>query len=288
VRAVLLLFAFFFSPGALWALPPSPSEAALLGLVQGAAEFFPISSSAHLLLLEECLGVPMGDEEAGNHPSHGAFHCLLELASIATIIFAYWRRMGQMLLGLLGRSAEGLRLLILLCLAFLPTAALGAFLPVAPPGIRGLALPMALGGVYLLLCERVLGGRGTRSLGEMGIADALLIGSLQLVALFPGVSRSLMTLSAGLLLGFSAPVAVEFSFLLGLGTALAGSCYRLAGGGWVVLLSWPLAPIAVGCGCAFLCSALFLFPALCWLSHRSLRPFAYYRLLLGSLLLIFF
>ncbi|MDR2664464.1 MAG: hypothetical protein LBB14_02995 [Puniceicoccales bacterium] len=268
--------------------PIGDGEAALAGAVQGLAEFLPISSSAHLLLLRE---LTRGGETPTADRKEALWHfdLLLQLASACAVFAAYPRRTGQLCRGIAGRSREGLRLLGLLLLAFLPAALAGALLDLLrwhpSPGLRALGWPLLLGGAYLLAFEHIFRQRGRRELAELDGRDALFIGAAQTLALFPGVSRSLMSLTAALARGLCPSAAVEFTFFLGGGTIGAAAGHRFFAGGLSTLATFSGKSVAIGCGCAFLCAIPSLFILNHLLRNCTLRPFAYYRILLGLAIL---
>ncbi len=197
--------------------------AVILGLVQGAAEFLPVSSSGHLALLQAFF--------PGLAPADGlSFDVVLHLGTLISLTVVYRRELLS-LIGALGRllrrrgePGEERRLLGLLALGTLP---LGLALPVkgwieavsCDPRFIGGAL--LLNGALLYISDRVIAGRkGAR---EAAAADALLVGFAQAFAVFPGISRSGSTVAAGLLAGLDRSFAVRYSFLLSY-PAVLGAC----------------------------------------------------------------
>ncbi|MDR0678805.1 MAG: hypothetical protein LBF24_00955 [Puniceicoccales bacterium] len=273
-------------------VPIGFGEASISGALQGLTEFWPVSSSAHLLILRELAG-PNWASGGARTDAIWHFDLLLQLASALAILVAYPRRVGQLFLGALGRSQEGRRILCCLLLAFFPVALVGALLDYLhwhpSPPIRTIAWSLLLGGMYILIFESIFHRKGRRQLSEFDYRDALFVGIAQTIALFPGVSRSLMGLTASLALGLCPLAAVEFTFFLGYGTIAAAACYRLLAGGLAAIAALPIGPVAFGCGCAFLCAIPSLFfqnYLSCLLQNRSLLPFGYYRVLLGLIILV--
>ncbi|MDR2668145.1 MAG: undecaprenyl-diphosphate phosphatase [Puniceicoccales bacterium] len=262
------------------------SEAVAYGAVQGISEFLPVSSSAHLMILGAALN--RGDCESAWY-----FDLSLQFASALAVVVIYSRRILQLLCGLLGKSREGLRLAALLFIAFLPGAICGAAMDAFNFGransIGALGWPLIGGGIYLIFFEKYRRRRrGVKKLSNITVADAIFIGAMQAVALIPGVSRSLMSLSACLFIGLAIPNAVEFSFLLGAETISAAVCYEFLKGNMMAMGSIPL--------CCTLCGALvaffFAFPAIKFLRYllvsNAFISMAYYRIVLGALLLSHF
>lgn len=200
--------------------------ALLLGLVQGVAEFLPVSSSGHLALLQHFFRSELPGESAL------LFDVLLHLGTLGAVLAAYRRELGAMLRALpprpgAGEGGEG-RLLGLLCLGSLPLVPAvllkgrieGLF---AKPLFIGCALLFT--GCLLYLSGRVLPGGETEKTAKA--SRALGVGCAQALALLPGVSRSGSTIAAGLFLGFRRDFAVRFSFLLSVPAVLGAGALEL-------------------------------------------------------------
>ena len=202
----------------------------LLGLIQGVAEFLPISSSGHLAIAQNLLGL----ESAGSVPEF--FDVLLHLGTLIAVFAAYWKDICEMVVeffrgigDLAHRSTPSpvppaRRLILLIIVGTLP---LFAVLPVRK-AVQGLGDNMVFVGAALIvtgfllfLCDRVRKGRKTERSATW--ADALLVGVGQAVATLPGVSRSGMTITAGCFVGYERTFAVRFSFLLSIPAVLGAN-----------------------------------------------------------------
>lgn len=202
----------------------------LLGLIQGVAEFLPISSSGHLAIAQNLLGL----ENAGSVPEF--FDVLLHLGTLIAVFAAYWKDICEMVVeffrgigDLAHRSTPSpvppaRRLILLIIVGTLP---LFAVLPVRK-AVQGLGDNMVFVGAALIvtgfllfLCDRVRKGRKTERSATW--ADALLVGVGQAVATLPGVSRSGMTITAGCFVGYERTFAVRFSFLLSIPAVLGAN-----------------------------------------------------------------
>ena len=202
----------------------------LLGLVQGVAEFLPISSSGHLAIAQNLLGM----EEAGSVPEF--FDVLLHLGTLIAVFAAYWKDICEMVVELfrgIGDLAHrstpspvppARRLILLIVVGTLP---LFAVLPIRK-AVQGLSDNMVfvgaaliVTGILLFLCDRVRKGRKTERSATW--VDALLVGVGQAVATLPGVSRSGMTITAGCFVGYERRFAVRFSFLLSIPAVLGAN-----------------------------------------------------------------
>jgi undecaprenyl-diphosphatase len=269
-------------------------QAVILGLVEGITEFLPISSTGHLVVATSLMGLDQGPEaEAAK-----AFDVVIQGGAILAVVGLYWPRFVQMLMGLLGRDPAGLRLLIHLAIAFVPAAALGLAIH---PWIKAnlfypfpVTLALGLGGVYMLvLSARRKDAPPGRPLEEMTPLDALTIGVLQCVSLWPGTSRSMMTITGGMIVGLSATAAAEFSFLLGVPTLLAASGLDLAkdlyhahrtGAPTLFQVLGP-GPCVVGLLVAAISAAVAVRWLVGFLNRRGLAPFGWYRLIACVLLM---
>ena len=202
----------------------------LLGLVQGVAEFLPISSSGHLAIAQNLLGL----EDAGSVPEF--FDVLLHLGTLIAVFAAYWTDICEMVVeffrgigDLVHRSTPSpvppaRRLILLIIVGTLP---LFAVLPIRKH-VQGLTDNMVfvgaaliVTGILLFLCDRVRKGRKTERSATW--LDALLVGVGQAVATLPGVSRSGMTITASCFVGYERRFAVRFSFLLSIPAVLGAN-----------------------------------------------------------------
>jgi len=260
-------------------------QATVLALIQGLTEFLPISSSAHLAL------VPL----LSAWPDQGlAFDCVVHLGTLTAVIFYFRSELARMFTGLIhtviARSwhvDEDGRLAWYVGLATIPVGLAGlAFKDVVETDLRTIAVIAwaSIGfGLLLWLADRV--GKRSRHEGEWTLPAAMLVGLAQAVALIPGTSRSGITMTAALMLGFTRQAAARFSFLLSIPViALAGGLkvrdwLHTPGqaAGWDALLIG----YAVSAVSAYACIHYFLK----FLERTGMGPFVVYRVLLGLILL---
>jgi undecaprenyl-diphosphatase len=263
-------------------------QALVLGLVEGITEYLPISSTGHLILTSALLGLDTPERR----DALAAFEIAIQGGAIAAVLGLYRERVGQAARGLVGRDPSGARLVLNLAIAFLPAALLGPLLDDAIEEHLFRSAPvlaaLLVGGLWMLQ----LGRRGT----EGGLAcdaldwrRALGIGLLQCVAMWPGTSRSMMTIAGGVMLGLRARDAAEFSFLLGVPTLGAACAYKLAQNLWAAWrgeapslfeqLGWG--PVLLGFAVAALSAALAVRWLVEFLTRRGLAPFGWYRIALA-------
>ena len=206
--------------------------ALVLGVVQGIAEFLPISSSGHLSLLQYFFGM----EEPDN-----LYNILLHFATLAAVCVVYWRDIEEMIVEFFrgaaalvsgdksqGRPPEGRRLVLLVILGTLPLFLVLPFDDL----VEGMganptfvALMLLLTGCILFLSDHYSGGKKTARTAT--VKDALLVGLAQGMATIPGLSRSGTTISAGMALGFDRNFAVRYSFLLSLPAVLGATLLKV-------------------------------------------------------------
>ena len=249
-------------------------QAIVLGIVEGVTEFLPVSSTAHLLVAQRLMGI--ASDRASN-----AYAVAIQGGAIAAVLVLYRHRLAQVCLGLIGRDPSGARLAASIAVAFLPAAVAGLAFDELLERYLFAPLPIAaawaLGGLLLLAVSSRLSPGGPR-LDTVSIRAALIIGVCQCAALWPGVSRSLATILAGVAVGLSLSAAVEFSFLLGLLTLGAATAYKAIEAGPAMLAAYGITEIAAGFLTACVAAMLSVFWMVQWLQRRSLAVFGWWRL----------
>ena len=258
-------------------------DAVILGLVEGATEFLPVSSTGHLLVAQRTLG--LGGTTSQDR-ALDAYAICIQGGAILAVVALYRRRIGDLANGALGRSTEGRRLLAALVVAFAPAALLGLLLAdtikSALFGVGPVAAAWLVGGIVILVAQR--GGwtaGGPIDLDSIRPGHALVIGVAQALALWPGVSRSLVTIMAALLVGCTIRAAVEFSFLLGLVTLSAASGYEIVRSGGEIVRTFGVITPAVGLVVATVAAVLSIRWLVRWVEVRGLATFGYYRVAIG-------
>jgi undecaprenyl-diphosphatase len=273
-------------------------QAVTLGVVEGVTEYLPISSTGHLILASALLGL---SEPPELKRAVDAYSIVIQGGAIMAVLILYWRRVGAMIRGAVGRDRAGLRLLINIVLACLPATVLGIILNDWIERTLFFPAPvlaaLAIGGAAMLIVgrwQRRHFGLGDPAhpyveIDQLTWRSALAIGLIQCLSLWPGTSRSMVTIIGGMICGMRPRQAAEFSFLLGLPT-LGGAClYRAAGllrepdGTTIELLGGPLNIIA-GVVVAAVVAALAIEFLLTYLARHGLVLFGWYRLVFASIL----
>ena len=265
-------------------------KAVLLGVVEGVTEFLPVSSTGHLIVTERLVDV-------GRHPgtkdAADTYAITIQAGAILAVLVLYWSRIVEMGRGLVGRDEDGRRLLEATVIAFIPAAIVGVVLEKSIRdrlfGVWPVVVAWIVGGLAILAYARVLDARGRSTGGALetlGPRRALVIGAAQVLALWPGTSRSLVTILAALLVGLSVSAAVEFSFLLGLVTLGAATAFDALKHGKELIDTYGLFDPLVGFIAAFI-TALFVVRWLVrYLERHGIAIFGWYRLAVAAITLV--
>jgi undecaprenyl-diphosphatase len=261
----------------------SVTSAVILGIVEGLTEYLPVSSTGHLLVTNEILGLAQTPEA---ERALDTYAICIQAGAILAVLLLYRERIRQMLDGILGRSEEGRRVLAAVVVAFIPTAIIGLaivdWVRERLFGIGPIAAAWLVGGLAILALTRSgIMERGGRELTELTMGRAALIGVAQAIAMWPGTSRSLITIVAAVLVGLSLRAAVEFSFLLGLVTLSAATLATAAQDGAELVDLYGVATPAIGMVVAFVAAVASVRWMVSWLENRSFDVFGWYRIVIG-------
>lgn len=280
----------------------TPLQAIILGLVEGITEYLPVSSTGHLILAAAFLGL----DDPSVKSSVDAFNIVIQGGAILAVLGLYFPRVLSMLRGLVGKDRDGLRLAINILIAFLPAAVLGVVLDdwisskLFSPGPVIAAL--VVGGIYMIALDiwrkrkfpQAKEGEPQPGLdiSDLTPAKALFIGLVQCIAMWPGTSRSMMTITGGVMTGLRPAQAAEFSFLLGLPTLGGACCYKLLknlkhaseSGEPNLFEQLGYLPVVLGILVAAISAAFAVKWLVGFLNRHGLTPFGIYRILIGALL----
>jgi len=255
-------------------------KGAILGLVEGATEFIPVSSTGHLIVVSNWLGLV--DERSKT------FDVFIQLGAILAIVWLYRARLARAVAGA-RRDAGSRRFLINLFIAFLPAAVVG-FLThqwikerLFNPAVVAVAL--VVGGILILLIELWAPKPRIHDVNAVPPRTALGIGLAQVLSLIPGTSRSGATIMGGYALGLSRTAATEFSFFLAIPVMLAATLYDLMKS-WSVLAPSDIPLFAVGFIVSFVSALIVVKAFLSYVSGHSFKVFAWYRIAFGAVLLL--
>ncbi|MDK9708909.1 MAG: undecaprenyl-diphosphate phosphatase [Desulforhopalus sp.] len=269
-------------------------QAIVLGVVEGLTEYLPVSSTGHLLLAQRIMGIGedrdlSAGEKALGKEAADAYAICIQAGAIIAVLGLYFGRVRQMVMGLFGRDPVGLRLLIGMAAGFLPAAVLGLIFnrqikeylfgpwPVVVAWLAGGLAILAVSYRNRYNPTVRLGG----ALENLTWKMALIIGFAQCIAMWPGVSRSLVTIVGGVLVGLGLPAAVEFSFLLGVVTLGAATVYDGLKHGQAMLQTFSPQSLAIGLFFAFVSAVISVKWMVAYLNRHGLEIFGYYRVVLA-------
>jgi len=276
-------------------------QAILLGLIEGITEYLPVSSTGHLIVAQRLMGI--GTLTESDKLAADAFAICIQGGAILAVLGLYYKHVLKMLMGVLGRDPEGLKLAISVLVGFLPAAVLGLLLnEIIEETLFGLwpvIFAWIVGGMAILWTvsyRRRNPPRGNgRDILKLAWQSALFIGFLQCVAMWPGTSRSLMTICGGLIVGLSIKSAVEYSFLLGVLTLTAATVKKALwgiegagpqyetwfGGTKLMWETYGTVPLAAGLIAATVSAAFAVKWLVTYLQSHGLQIFGYYRIAIG-------
>jgi len=258
----------------------TPLAALILGIVEGLTEFLPISSTGHLILAGDLLGV--------NNDRGKIFQIVIQCGAILAVVWEYRVRLWSVLVQLpYDRGAQ--RFAANLLIAFIPLAVLGLLFGSAIKTSLFKPVPVAIafiaGGLIILWAERRKHVIRIQSVEDMRWPDALKVGIAQAFALIPGTSRAGSTIIGGLFFGLSRKAATEFSFFLAIPVLFAASAYELVRNRQLFFVE-DLGIFGIGLAAAFGSAFLCVRWLLRYISRHDFTVFAWYRIGFGILVLV--
>ena len=263
-------------------------QALILGLVEGITEYLPVSSTGHLLLAQRLLGIP-------SSTAADAFAISIQGGAILAVLGLYRARVASMIRGVFGGDETGRRLALNLLAAFVPAAVLGLILEKVIKkylfggnewGLWPVVAAWFVGGVAILAVSWHRKKKGETpgtglSLDQLTLRMAVIVGVAQCLAMWPGVSRSLITIVGAVLVGLSLPAAVELSFLLGVVTLSAATAKDALDNGSVMLAAYGPVPLLIGFVAAWASAVLAVRWMVGYLTRHGMEIFGWYRVLLA-------
>ncbi|MCC7146337.1 MAG: undecaprenyl-diphosphate phosphatase [Phycisphaeraceae bacterium] len=267
-------------------------QAMILGIVEGLTEYLPVSSTGHLVVVQQLLGIGTASAEAKR--AADAYAICIQGGAILAVAGLYYQRLRQMAAGVLGKSPAGLRMVINLAAGFFPAAVIGlAIKDLVKAHLFGpwpIIAAWFVGGVAILVVIRMraqaheVGGNLRKEgvdLEALTWRMGLVIGFAQCLAMWPGVSRSLITIVGGLLVGLNLAAAVEFSFLLGVITLTAATLLDAKEDGAVMVQQYGVQTMLIGAVAALVSAVLAVRWMVTYLRQHSLAIFGWYRIALA-------
>lgn len=271
----------------------------LLGVVEGVTEWLPISSTGHMILVNEFIKLDVSKE------FWRLFEVVIQLGAIMAVVILFWRQIFPF--GKKGNTCpmakEGILSYVNKDIMILWMKILVSCIPAAVIGIlyhetfealfysyKPISIALIVFGVAFIVIENRYKGKSSKinSLAEITFKTALIIGVFQLIAaIFPGTSRSGATIVGALLIGVSRTVAAEFTFFLAIPVMFGASLLKLLKYG-MVFTSWELIILAVGMLVSFVVSILVIKFLMSYIKKHDFKIFGWYRIVLGILILAYF
>lgn len=263
----------------------------IIAIVEGLTEFLPVSSTGHMIIAQNLLGVE-------STPFVKAFTFIIQFGAILSVVCLYWKRFFQLNRTPAPEGASAFKKLLhkydfywKLFIAFLPAAVFGLLFSDAIDAmlerVEVVAITLVLGGVFMLYCDRIFNkGSEQTSLTEK---RALMIGIFQCISMIPGVSRSMATIVGGMSQRLTRKAAAEFSFFLAVPTMLGATVYKvykLIKEGGMEIITDNLTTLIVGNAVAFIVALLAIKFFISFVTKYGFKAFGWYRIVVGALILI--
>jgi undecaprenyl-diphosphatase len=265
------------------------ARAAVLGAVEGVTEYLPVSSTGHLHVTERMLDVGTTPE---TKDAADTYAITIQAGAILAVLLLYRHRLGTMVNGALGRDDTGREVLVAVAIAFVPAAIVGVALeqPIKNRlfGAGPIIIAWIVGGLVILAFAprlRELTGHGVK-LDQITHRQAAIIGVAQVLALWPGTSRSLVTILAGIFVGLNLVASVEFSFLLGFVTLAAATGFEALRHGTELVDTYGVANPMIGFVVAFVTAAIAIKWMIAYLERHDLSIFGWYRIVIAAVTIV--
>ncbi len=267
-------------------------ETIILAIVEGLTEFLPVSSTGHMIITRDLLGMEAND------PFINAFIVIIQFGAILSVVTLYWKRFFRLDHTPAPAGSTSVRAFLhkwdfywKLLVAFIPAAVIGLLANHLIEKMLGsvvvVAVMLVIGGVFMLFCDRLFNhGSESTPLTEK---RALRVGLFQCIAMIPGVSRSMATIVGGMAQGLTRKRAAEFSFFLAVPTMFAATCldvFKLIKDGGVEALSAHVPTLLLGSGVAFVVALLAMKWFVAFLTKYGFKAFGVYRIIVGGAILI--
>ncbi len=255
-------------------------KAIILGIIEGLTEFLPVSSTGHLIIANKFISFT-GDFA-------NAFNVVIQVGAILAVIFYYKDKIFPKFDDKI-QSKKVFNLWYKVVVGFIPALILGFlfddYIEEHFFNPKTVALALIVGAILLLYAEARLKRVKVDSVDRMSYKDAFMVGVFQCLALWPGMSRSASTIIGGLFLGLSREAAAEFSFFLALPTIIGASVLKIFKAGFMFTpYEWLV--LFVGTFVSFIVALIVIAAFMSYIKKKKLAPFAYYRIILGIIVLL--
>ena len=257
----------------------------IISIVEGLTEFLPVSSTGHMIIAQNLLGVPQGD------PFVHAFTFIIQFGAILSVVCLYWKRFFQMRTK--QEFFDKMKFYGLLIVGVFPAVVVGllakksGLLDWLLDSVTVVAITLVLGGVFMLFCDRLF--NATDKTNEVNWKRAFKIGCFQCLSVIPGMSRSMSTIVGGMQQGLTRKRAAEFSFFLAVPTMAGATLLDLVemfeeGTNWATTTNIKL--LLLGCIIAFLVAIFAMKWFVAFLTKYGFKAFGWYRIIVGFVILV--
>ena len=263
----------------------------IIAIVEGLTEFLPVSSTGHMIIAQNVLGVESTEFVK-------AFTFIIQFGAILSVVVLYWKRFFRLNhtpapdgSGALKRFLHKYDFYWKLFVAFIPAAVLGLLfsdlIDAMLESVTVVAVMLIVGGVFMLFCDRLFGnGKEDTPMTEK---RAFIIGLFQCISMIPGVSRSMATIVGGMAQKLTRKAAAEFSFFLAVPTMFAATVYKMAklfmDGGTEIITS-NMSALIVGNVVAFIVAMLAIKFFISFVTKYGFMAFGWYRIIVGGAILV--
>lgn len=263
----------------------------IIAIVEGLTEFLPVSSTGHMIIAQNLLGVE-------STPFVKAFTFIIQFGAILSVVCLYWKRFFQLNRTPAPEGASALKVLLhkydfywKLFIAFLPAAFFGLLFSDAIDAmlerVEVVAVTLVLGGIFMLFCDRIFNKGSEKT--PFTERRALMVGLFQCISMIPGVSRSMATIVGGMSQKMTRKAAAEFSFFLAVPTMLAATVYKiydLIKDHGIGIITDNLMTLVVGNVVAFVVALLAIKFFISFVTKYGFKAFGWYRIIVGLLILV--
>lgn len=266
-------------------------QSIIIAIVEGLTEFLPVSSTGHMIIAQNLLGVESTDYVK-------AFTFIIQFGAILSVVWLYWKRFFRLNREPAPEGASAFRRFLhkydfywKLFVAFIPAAVLGLvfndFIDAMLEKVWVVAVMLVIGGIFMLFCDKIFDkGSDETKLTEK---RALMVGLFQCISMIPGVSRSMATIVGGMAQKMTRKAAAEFSFFLAVPTMLGATVYKvykLIKVGGIELVTDNITTLVVGNVVAFIVALLAIKFFINYVSKHGFKAFGWYRIIVGTAILV--
>ena len=263
----------------------------IIAIVEGLTEFLPVSSTGHMIIAQNVLGVESTEFVK-------AFTFIIQFGAILSVVCLYWKRFFRLNRTPAPEGASALKRFLhtydfywKLFVAFSPAAVLGLLfsdmIDAMLESVTVVAVMLIVGGVFMLFCDKLFGNGSEKT--EMTEKRAFIIGLFQCISMIPGVSRSMATIVGGMAQKLTRKAAAEFSFFLAVPTMFAATVYKMAKlfmDGGTEIITANMEALLVGNVVAFIVAMLAIKFFISFVTKYGFAAFGWYRIIVGGVILV--